>query len=162
VQAPRLYALAGLIGVGSGFMSEVIQMPLRATRRGKTCSPTRWACCWRWRCTRCSTALGVRGRRALAALLIVAGCTRHYVAPIVSMARAYCIANGSSRCSRVSVAAELSGSSATASKREIRDGALDVEFDARHFPASRSTSRCPTGAVPGAGHRRARIPDAVR
>jgi hypothetical protein len=133
---PRLYGLAGLIGVGSGLMSEVIQRPLRRDAS--------WEDVF-------ADAVGVllalalyalfdrraefRGRTRLAALLVVAGCTVNFLAPIVSMVHAYVYRDrqfpvlASFRSS-----AELAWIVGYGIKREIRDGALDVEFDAAQFP----------------------------
>ena len=136
VQGARLYALAGLVGVGSGFMSEVIQMPLRrdaswedvlADAMGVLLALALYAL-FDWRSA-------FRGRTRLAALLIVAGCTLNYLAPIVSMAHAYVYRDRQFPVlASFKSAAELSWIVGYGIKREIRHGALDVEFDAAQFP----------------------------
>lgn len=136
VNGARLYALAGLIGVGAGLLSEVIQMPLRRDAS--------WEDVF-------ADALGVllalalfalfdrrsafRGRTRLAALLIVTGCTINYLTPIVSMARAYIYRDGQFPVlASFKSGLELSWIVGYGINREIRDGALDVQFDRAQFP----------------------------
>lgn len=136
VNGARLYALAGLIGVGAGLLSEVIQMPLRRDAS--------WEDVF-------ADALGVllalalfalfdrrsafRGRTRLAALLIVTGCTINYLTPIVSMARAYIYRDGQFPVlASFKSGLELSWIVGYGISREIRDGALDVQFDRAQFP----------------------------
>jgi hypothetical protein len=136
VQGTRLYALAGLLGVGCGFMSEVIQMPLRrdaswedvfADAMGVLLALALYAL-FDWRSA-------FRGRTRLAALLIVAGCTLNYLAPIVSMAYAYLYRDGQFPVlASFKSGAELSWIVGYGISREIRQGALDVQFDAAQFP----------------------------
>ena len=136
VQGTRLYALAGLLGVGCGFMSEVIQMPLRrdaswedvfADAMGVLLALALYAL-FDWRSA-------FRGRTRLAALLIVAGCTLNYLAPIVSMAYAYFYRDGQFPVlASFRSGAELSWIVGYGISREIRQGALDVQFDAAQFP----------------------------
>jgi hypothetical protein len=136
VQGTRLYALAGLLGVGCGFMSEVIQMPLRrdaswedvfADAMGVLLALALYAL-FDWRSA-------FRGRTRLAALLIVAGCTLNYLAPIVSMAYAYFYRDGQFPVlASFKSGAELSWIVGYGISREIRQGALDVQFDAAQFP----------------------------
>ncbi len=136
MQGARLYALAGLIGVGGGLMSEVIQMPLRrdaswedvfADAMGVLLALSLYALFDR--------SSGFRGRTRLAALLIVAGCTVNYLAPIVSMAHAYLYRDRQFPVlASFKSGAELAWIVGYGIKREIRDGALDVEFDAAQFP----------------------------
>jgi len=135
VQGARLYVLAGLIGVACGFMSEVIQMPLRrdaswedvfADAMGVMLALALYAL-FDWRSA-------FRGTR-VAALLIVAGCTINYLAPIVSMARAYIYRDGQFPVlASFKSSAELSWIVGYGINREIRDGALDVDFIAKTFP----------------------------
>jgi len=136
VNGARLYALAGLIGVGGGLVSEVIQMPLRrdaswedvfADAMGVLLALALFAL-FDWRSA-------FRGRTRLAALLIVTGCTLNYLAPIVSMAYAYIYRDGQFPVlASFKSGAELSWIVGYGIKREIRQGALDVEFDAAQFP----------------------------
>jgi hypothetical protein len=136
VHGARLYVLAGAIGVGCGFMSEVIQMPLRrdaswedvfADAMGVLLALALYAL-FDWRSA-------FRGRTRLAALLIVAGCTINYLAPIVSMARAYLYRDGQFPVlASFRSSAELSWIVGYGINREIRDGALDVDFIAKTFP----------------------------
>jgi len=136
VEGARLYALAGLIGVGCGFISEVIQMPLRrdaswedvfADSMGVLLALALYALF--------DHRSAFRGRTRLAALLIVAGCTINYLAPIVSMVRAYVYRDAQFPVlASFRSGAELSWIVGYGINREIRDGALDVEFDAEQFP----------------------------
>ena len=136
VQGARLYIIAGLLGAGCGFMSEVIQMPLHrdaswedvfADAMGVLLALALYAL-FDWRAA-------FRGRTRLAALLIVAGCTINYLAPIVSMARAYVYRDGQFPVlASFKSSAELSWIVGYGINREIRDGALDVDFIAKTFP----------------------------
>jgi VanZ family protein len=136
VEGVRLYLYAGVLGVGCGLLSEVIQKPLRrdaswedvfADAMGVLLALALYALFDR--------RSAFRGRTRLAALLIVIGCTVNYLAPIVSMVHAYIYRDGqfpvlASFRSR----AELSWMVGYGITREIRDGALDVRFDAAQFP----------------------------
>jgi len=136
VQGARLYALAGLIGVGCGFMSEVLQMPVRrdaswedvfADAMGVLLALSLYALFDR--------RSAFRGRTRLAALLLVAGCTINYLAPIVSMAHAYIYRDRQFPVlASFNSGAELAWIVGYGIKREIRDGSLEVEFDAAQFP----------------------------
>jgi hypothetical protein len=136
VEGARLYALAGAIGVGCGLLSEVIQRPLRrdaswedvfADAVGVLLGLALFACFDR--------RSGLRGVTRAAAALIVAACTFMYLEPIVSMVRAYLYRDAqfpvlASFDSRV----ELYWIVGYGIRREIHDGALDVQFDAKTFP----------------------------
>ena len=132
----RLYALAGFIGAGAGIASEAIQKPLKrdaswedviADCVGALVALAVFALYDRWR------RLGAPARAAL--LLIVAGCVVVYVAPIVSMVRAYLHRDGQFPVlASFDSNAELSWMVSFGLSREIRDGALDVSFEAEHYP----------------------------
>jgi VanZ family protein len=136
VEGPKLYVLAGIIGVGCGLLSEVIQMPLRRDAS--------WEDVF-------ADAVGVlvalalyalfdrravfRGATRLTALLIVAGCTLYYLAPIVSMVRAYLYRDAQFPVlASFKSGTELYWIVGYGINREIVDGALDVEFTASQFP----------------------------
>jgi len=136
IEGARLYALAGLIGVGAGLLSEIIQKPLRrdaswedvfADAVGVACALALAALFDR------RAAIG-RGTR-LAASLVALACFFVYLEPIVSMARAYLHRNG-----QFPVLADFSSSTELywvvgyGINRDIVRGALDVEFDADTFP----------------------------
>lgn len=136
IEGARLYALAGLIGAAAGCASEAIQKPLRrdaswedvfADCVGVLLALALFALFDRRR------KLGVAARAAV--LLIAAGCAATYVAPIVSMVRAYVHRDGqfpvlASFDSRI----ELFWIVSFGLKREVRNAALDVEFEADEFP----------------------------
>jgi hypothetical protein len=76
-----------------------------------------------------------RGPTRAAALLIVAGCVTAYIAPVVTMMRAYVHRNG-----QFPVLADFHASIETAwvvgygAHLTLRDGVLDVDFEADPFP----------------------------
>ena len=82
--------MRALIGVGAGFLSEVIQKPMRRDASWEDVAAD---------CVGVLLALAlyalfdrrseIGGKTRAAALLIVAGCLTTYLAPVVSMVRAY-------------------------------------------------------------------------
>jgi VanZ family protein len=132
----RFYALAGIIGAGAGFLSEVIQKPLRrdaawedvfADTLGVVCALALHAAF--------SMQVQVRRPMRIAALVIGLACVTIYVAPVFNMTRAYIYRNGqfpviASFQSRT----ELFWIVGYGVHREIHDRALDVEFEAAQFP----------------------------
>lgn len=132
----RLYVAAGLIGVGAGFLSEVIQIPLArdaswedvtADAVGalgalavyalfeRRSNPSRW--------------------RRLAALVVVCVCLAIFVLPIVRMTRAYMHRNGQFPVladfhSRI----ELYWTVSIGVRRAIEEDALVVDLLAEEFP----------------------------
>jgi VanZ family protein len=132
----RLYVAAGVIGVGSGFLSEVVQRPLArdaswedvgADALGAIGALAVYALFER--------RSALRGWHRLVALLVAVGCLAVYVSPIYVMARAYVHRNGqfpviASFHSRT----ELYWTLSIGVRREIVDGALEVEFIADQTP----------------------------
>jgi len=131
-----LYALAALIGTGAGVLSEVIQKPMQrdpswedvlADSVGVVLALALYAIFDR------RTAF--RGSARITALLIVAGCVTAYLAPVVTMVHAYVHRNG-----QFPVLADFHSSIESAwlvgygAHRTIRNGVLDVEFEADPFP----------------------------
>jgi VanZ family protein len=132
----RLYAYAGMIGVGAGLLSEAIQQPLHrdaswedvfADAVGVLLALTAYACFDRWSESR-------RWRRAFLVCIALA-CIAIYVEPLVNMTRAYVYRNG-----QFPVLASFDSHLALywlvayGANREIRDGRLEVEFEARTYP----------------------------
>lgn len=132
----RLYALAGMIGVGAGLLSELIQKPLARDASWEDVA---------------ADAVGVflalavyalferrsplRRWHRVAALIVALGCIAIFLAPIVRMTRAYVHRNGQFPVladfhSRV----ELYWTVSIGVKREIVGDALAVEFGAAEFP----------------------------
>ncbi|HYJ42613.1 MAG TPA: hypothetical protein VEW08_17615 [Steroidobacteraceae bacterium] len=135
-QGASLYALAGMIGAGTGFLSEVIQKPLArdaswedvfADAVGAVLALAVYALFER------RTKLRVWQR--LGALAVALSCIAIFLAPIVRMTRAYVHRNG-----QVPVIAdfhsriELYWTLSFGVNREIVDDALEVEFVADEFP----------------------------
>ena len=132
----RLYVYAGLLGLGGGLASEVLQMPLRrdaswedvlADSVGVVCALAIHAAISR------REKLTTAARAA--AVLIVLGCVAAYVAPIVTMVRAYVHRN-----SQFPVLASFDSPLEKAwiqgygTRRDVIGGALEVEFVRRVFP----------------------------
>jgi VanZ family protein len=134
IEGARLYAYAGLVGVGAGALSELIQKPLQrdaswedvlADAVGAACALALYA------------LFDGRARKTTraAALLIALVCAAMYLAPIVSMTRAYLYRNG-----HFPVLADFSSSTELywvvgfGVNRELARGALDVDFDSDVFP----------------------------
>lgn len=131
-----LYVIAGLAGAGAGFLSEVIQRPLKrdaswedvyADAIGALCALAVYALFDR--------AVAFRRWRRLVAGIVVLVCATIYLTPIVNMARAYVHRN-----SQFPVLAdfhspvELFWTVSFGVRREIVDGALDIDFVADEFP----------------------------
>ena len=132
----RLYAVAGLVGAGAGFMSEVIQRPLARDASWEDVA---------------ADAIGVvlalavyamfERRTALkrwhrfVAFVVAISCVAIFATPIVRMARAYVHRNGQFPVladfhSRI----ELYWTLSVGVNREIVDDALEVNFGAEEFP----------------------------
>jgi len=136
VDGLRLYALAGVIGAVAGVASEAIQKPLRRDASWEDVLAD---------CVGVLLALALhaafdrrsafRGTTRAAALLIIAGCVTAYLAPVVTMVRAYVHRNG-----QFPVLADFHASIEIAwvvgygSRRTLQNGVLDVEFEADPFP----------------------------
>jgi VanZ family protein len=132
----RLYALAGMIGAGAGFLSEVIQKPLArdaswedvaADAVGALLALAVYAMFER------RTKLRVWHR--LGALAVALSCIAIFLTPIVRMTRAYVHRNAEFPVladfhSRI----ELYWTLSFGVNREIVDDALEVEFVADEFP----------------------------
>jgi hypothetical protein len=132
----RLYAIAGLIGAGAGFLSEVIQRPLHrdaswedvaADAVGAVLALAVYAMFER--------RSPLRRRHRVAAALLACACVAIYVAPIVRMARAYVHRNGEFPVladfhSRI----ELYWTVSIGVNREIVGDALVVDLIAEVFP----------------------------
>jgi VanZ family protein len=133
---PRLYAAAGMVGAGTGFLSEVIQRPLSRDASWEDVA---------------ADALGVGlglavyvifDRRSLlrrwhrvTALAVALICIAIFMLPIVRMTRAYVHRNGQFPVladfhSRL----ELYWTVSIGVKRDIVDGVLNVEFGKEEFP----------------------------
>jgi len=135
-QGIRLYALAGMIGAGAGFLSEIIQKPLArdaswedvaADAVGAVMALAVYALFER------RTKLRVWQR--LAALAVALSCVAIFLAPIVRMARAYVHRNGQFPViadfhSRI----ELYWTLSIGVNREVVGDALQVELVADEFP----------------------------
>ena len=136
IDGARLYALSGLIGVGAGFLSEVIQQPLQrdaswedvfADAVGVACALALFALFDR------RAAIAKLTRLVAAAVALV--CIVMYLEPIVSMTRAYLHRN-----SEFPVLVDFSSSTdlywvvGYGVNRDLVRGALDVDFEADRFP----------------------------
>jgi len=132
----RLYALAAVLCTAAGIASEAIQEPFRrdaswedvlADSVGVLLALALHAFFDR------RTAF--RGATRAAALLIVAGCVTAYLAPVVTMVRAYVHRNA-----QFPVIADFRASIDSAwfvgygTRRVMQDGVLDVEFEDAPFP----------------------------
>ena len=135
-EGARLYAFAGLICAGAGLLSEIIQKPLRRDASwgdvfedilGVVCGLALHAAFAR----RNHLSKVARG----AVMLIALSCLAVYLTPIVNMGRAYMhrnkhfpvLASFDSRVQQFWIVGY-------GVSREIRDGALDVEFEAQRWP----------------------------
>jgi VanZ family protein len=132
----RLYALAGLIGMCAGFASEIIQKPLKRDASWEDV----FADCVGVLLALALYSLFDRSRKPGglargAVLLVIAACLATYLSPIVSMLRAYVHRNGQFPVlASFDSPAELSWIVSFGLKREIRDGALDISFEADQYP----------------------------
>jgi hypothetical protein len=130
----RLYAMAGLAGGGAGFLSEVIQRPLRRDASWEDVFAD---------AVGAVLALGVyalldrrihRGYRALG-MVVALACIAIYVAPIANMARAYLHRNGQFPVlANFQSRLELYWTMNIGVRREISDDTLKVNFVAEGFP----------------------------
>lgn len=132
----RVYALAGLIGAGAGFLSELIQKPLSrdaswedvvADTIGVVCALALYALFDR--------RSKMRAWHRLGALAVAVSCIAIFITPIVRMARAYVHRNAQFPVladfhSRI----ELYWTMSLGVNREIVDNALEVELVADEFP----------------------------
>lgn len=132
----KLYALAFLIGVGGGLLSEIIQKPLHRDASWEDVA---------------SDVIGVllalalfalfdRGARLTRSMRVVAvvvllGCSAIYLTPIVTMTRAYVHRNGQFPViADFSVNDEREWLVGYGINRAVVRGALDIEFQADEFP----------------------------
>jgi VanZ family protein len=135
-QGIRLYALAGLIGAGTGFLSEVVQKPLArdaswedvaADVVGVVCGLAVYALFERRTVLR-------RWHRAFA-LVVAISCVAIFLAPLVRMGRAYVHRNAEFPVlADFRSRTELYWTMSIGVKREIVDHALEVKFGPDEFP----------------------------
>ena len=135
-QGIRLYAIAGLIGASTGFLSEVIQKPLArdaswedvaADVVGVVCGLAVYALFER------RTALR-RWHRAFA-LVVAVSCIAIFLEPLVRMGRAYVHRNAEFPVlADFHSRTELYWTMSIGVKREIVDDALEVKFGPVEFP----------------------------
>jgi hypothetical protein len=132
----RLYLAAGVIGIGSGLLSEIVQRPLArdaswedvgADAIGAIGALAAYAM------FDCRSAL--RRWHRVVALAVAIGCLAVYLLPIYTMARAYLYRNGqfpviASFHSRT----ELYWTLSIGVRRDIVNEALEVEFVAEQWP----------------------------
>jgi VanZ family protein len=135
-EGARLYALAGLIGAGLGFLSEVIQQPLaRDASWEDVFSDTVGAMCG-------LAVYALFDRRSriprstwLVALLVALGCIAFYLTPLVRMAAAYVHRNGQFPVlADYRSPAELAWIVGDGINRSIERDALEVEFVRKRYP----------------------------
>jgi hypothetical protein len=132
----RLYALAGLLGSGAGLLSEAIQEPLHrdaswedviADAVGALLALALYAFVDQWSQRRRMLRAG--------ALVVIAACVFVYMLPLVNVTRAYLYRNGQFPVLvQFSSPFELYWLYSYGVNREIRDGALEVQFEAHEFP----------------------------
>ena len=136
ITGARLYTLAGMLGLGAGFLSEVIQKPLARDASWEDVA---------------ADAVGVflalavyalferrsalRRWHRLVALFVALACIAIFLAPIIRMTRAYVHRNGQFPVladfhSRI----ELYWTLSIGVNREIVGDALEVEFSTQEFP----------------------------
>jgi len=134
--AARLYAFGFLGGVGAGFLSEVIQRPLHRDASWEDVFADAIGAV---------SALGVyalfdrrfpvKAWQRLLAVLVVVASFAIYVAPIVTMTRAYLHRHGEFPVlADFDSPIELTWTIGFGARREIIDDALSVEFVAEDFP----------------------------
>ena len=132
----RLYALAGLVGIGAGFLSEVIQRPLRrdaswedvlADAVGAICALAVYAMFDR--------RSGLQRWHRILAVMVAVACVAIYVAPIVTMTRAYLHRNGQFPVlANFQSPMEMFWTRNIGVRREIADGVMQVHFVADETP----------------------------
>jgi hypothetical protein len=132
----RLYLFAFLLGTGGGLLSEAIQAPLHrdaswedaiADAVGALLALGMYAFVDEWSRPR-------RWWRA-GALAVMAACVFVYLMPIVSVTRAYLYRNGQfPAIAQFTSPLELYWLYSYGVNREIRDGGLEVSFEASEFP----------------------------
>lgn len=134
--AAWLYGCAGLVGFGAGFLSEVIQRPLRRDASWEDVFADAIGV---------AAALGVyalidrrsglrRWHRALG-LGVAVACAVIYLAPLVNMTRAYMHRNGQFPVlADFRSRTELYWTMNIGTRREIVDDVLEVDFLVRGFP----------------------------
>jgi VanZ family protein len=132
----RLYLVAGAIGIGMGFLSEVVQRPLARDASWEDV----WADAIGAVCALAVYALfdrisGLRRWQRFFALGVATACITVYVSPIYAMTRAYLHRNGqfpviASFHSRT----ELYWTLSIGVRREIVNDALEVDFVADETP----------------------------
>jgi VanZ family protein len=126
----RLYALAGLAGIGAGFLSEVIQRPLRrdaswedvlADAVGAICGLAVYALFDR--------RSGLQRWHRIVAVMVAITCVAIYIAPIVTMTRAYLHRNGQFPVlANFQSRMEMFWTRNIGVRRDIVNGALEVHF----------------------------------
>jgi hypothetical protein len=132
----KLYLVAGLVGIGSGFLSEVIQRPLArdaswedvfADALGAVCALAVFAMFDR--------RSKLERWQRLVALFVAVACIAVYLAPIVTMTRAYLHRNGQFPVlASFHSPQELYWTLSFGVRREIVNDALEVEFVAEDTP----------------------------
>jgi hypothetical protein len=132
----RLYGYAGVIGVAAGLASEIIQQPLHrdaswedvfADAVGVVLALAAYACFDRWS----------ESRKLVRAftICIALACMAIYVEPLVNMARAYVYRNRQfPMLANFDSHLALYWLVSYGANREIRDGRLEVEFEASKYP----------------------------
>jgi VanZ family protein len=136
IEGARLYATAGLIAAGAGFLSELIQKPLQrdaswedvfADTVGVICALAVHVLFVQ----RDKVSRSVR----VPAVVIALACFALYVTPIINMTRAYLYRNAQFPVlASFKSDTELFWIVRVGVDQEIRDGALDVQFLAAEFP----------------------------
>lgn len=132
----RLYLVAGLAGMFAGFLSEVIQRPLRRDASWEDVI----ADCIGALCALAVYALfdrrnTLRRWHRLLAVLVALTCITIYMAPIVTMARAYLYRNGQFPViASFDSDLELLWTRAVGVRRDITNGTLNVLFVADETP----------------------------
>ena len=136
IDGVKLYVLAGLAGIGTGFLSEVIQRPLRrdaswedvlADAVGTVCALAVYALFDR--------RSGLRRSHRILAVGVALTCIAIYLAPIATMTRAYLHRNGQFPVlANFDSQVELYWTRSIGVRREILYGALDVHFVAAENP----------------------------
>ena len=136
IEGARLYALSGLIGMGAGLLSEIVQRPLRRDASWEDVFTDAVGVV-------CALALlalfdrrpGVGRATRITASLVALVCIVTYLEPIVSMTRAYLHRNGQFPVlANFASSTELYWVVGYGVNRDLVRGALDVDFDAEPSP----------------------------